>query len=242
MVMRLMLSAVTGLAIGVGGAYAVESARHSPPLVEAAYDADQAQIPPRRIVIGLDISKSNPLIADPQFATKVAARIANEVRKLGFASEVHVRTFGTFDAASNGFYYDTLISVRSRPENVAGDIQRLIASTPELISSGKWRAQNNTNILAFLDNVSQSLGCSGIPTTIILASDGIEDSEYVRLGHSDAHLPPPQGKPFAGCAELQILGIGQGTRSPVETDRLRHEWERWASAAGFQKFQGLNDW
>jgi len=242
MVMRLMLSAVTGLAIGVGGAYAVEVSRHSPPLVEASYDATQAQIPARRIVIGLDISRSNPLIADPDFATKVAARIAGEVKRLGFASEVHVRTLGNYDAASNGFYFDTMISVRSRPENVAAQIQRLIASTPMLVKSGKWHAQNATNILAFLDNVSQSLGCSGLPTTIILASDGIEDSEYVRLGHSDAHLPSPQTKPFAGCAELQILGIGQGTRSPVETDRLRHEWERWASAAGFQKFQGLNDW
>jgi hypothetical protein len=41
---------------------------------------------------------------------------------------------------------------------------------------------------------------------------------------------------------LQILGIGEGTRSPIKTTRLRDEWIRWAREAGFAKFQGLNDW
>ncbi len=108
--------------------------------------------------------------------------------------------------------------------------------------SGKWKSQDNTNILAFLDNISQSIGCAGMPTTVVLASDGIEDSEYVRLQKADAHLPAPDGRPFRGCAEMQILGIGQGTHSPMETTHLRAEWTRWAAAAGFAKFLGLNDW
>ena len=107
---------------------------------------------------------------------------------------------------------------------------------------GKWRTQNHTNILAFLDNVSQSIGCAKLPTTVILATDGLEDSEYARLKSSAAHLPAPEGKPFSGCVELQMLGIGQGTKSPKETVRLRQEWSRWAKAAGFKQFQGLNDW
>ncbi len=77
--------------------------------------------------------------------------------------------------------YDAVLSVRQRPANVAADIQRLIAGVPELVRSGRFRAQNNTNILAFLDNVSQSIGCRGMPTTVVLASDGIEDSDYARL-------------------------------------------------------------
>ena len=77
---------------------------------------------------------------------------------------------------------------------------------------------------------------------MILATDGIEDSVYARLDDPDDHLPAPEGKPFAGCTELQILGIGEGTRSPIKTTRLRDEWIRWAREAGFAKFQGLNDW
>lgn len=236
-----MLAVVTGAGIGAGSAYAVQAMHDAPPIERVSY-AQQAEAAPLRIVIGLDLSKSNPLVADPDFAAKVAARIAGVVAKLGFRSEVHVRTLGNYDASSNDFYYDAVLSTRSRPEQVAADIQKLIAGTPLLVRHGKWHAQNHTNILAFLDNVSQSLGCSGLPTTIILASDGIEDSEYAHLASASAHLPAPDGKPFAGCTEFQILGLGQGTRSPKETVRLRREWSGWARAAGFQKFQALNDW
>jgi hypothetical protein len=238
--MQIMLALVTAAALAGGGVLAVDASR--PPLVQADYLTDQAQIAPSRVVIAIDLSKSNPLIDNPAFAQKVAMRVADEVRGLGFASEVHVRTFGNYDATSNNFHYDAVLSVRNRPDAVAAEIGRLIAGTPQLVASGKWRAQGRTNILAFLDNVSQSIGCADRPTTIILASDGIEDSEYARLEHSDAHLPSPEGRPFAGCAELQILGLGEGTNSPSETVRLRGEWARWSRAAGFARFEGLNDW
>ena len=153
-----------------------------------------------------------------------------------------MRTLGNYDATSNDFYYDAVLSTRSRPEQVAAAVRKLIAGTPILVKRGKWKAQNHTNILAFLDNVSQSIGCKGLPTTIILASDGIEDSEYAHLARANAHLPSPDGRPFAGCTEFQILGLGQGTHSPKETVRLRGEWTSWAKAAGFKTFQGLNDW
>jgi hypothetical protein len=238
--MKVALAAVTAAAFSGGGVYAVERARDTL-FIEASY-ADQVAAPRQRIIIGLDISKSNPLVADPAFAAKVGTRVATVVRGLGFASEVHVRTFGSFEASSNPFYYDTMISTRARPEVVAAEVQKLISGTPLLVAKGKWVSQENTNILAFLDNAANSIGCLRLPTTVILASDGVEDSEYVRLQHEGAHLPAPSGQPFKSCAELQILGIGQGTRSPKETVRLRNEWAKWAWRAGFAKFTGLNDW
>lgn len=209
---------------------------------QSAHAQAAAHLKPERIVIGLDLSKSNPLIEDPRFAAKVAARIAAKVKTLGFASRVHVRTFGNYDAGSNTFYYDETISVRNRPEKIAADIQKLITGVPMLVKRGKWVAQNNTNILAFLDNVRESIGCKEMPTSVLLASDGIEDSEYVRLARAGTHLPKVEGKPFKSCSELQILGLAQGTKSPMETVRLRKQWAGWASAAGFARFQGLNDW
>ena len=240
--MRIMLAAVTAAGLIGGGALAVEATRTAPALVRVAEAGDQLPLAPRRIVIGIDLSKSNPLIDNPAFAAKVAHRIAGQVRSLGFASEVHVRTFGNFDASSNTFYYDAVISTHARPENVAAEIDKLISGTPLLVERGKWKAQNNTNIVAFLDNAVTSIGCAGMATTIVLASDGIEDSEYAKLSLEDAHLPTPDGTPFKGCTELQILGVGQGTRSPTQTVRLRTQWTRWARAAGFAKFVGLNDW
>lgn len=238
MMRNAMLAAATAAALGAGGAMAVNAG----PVRMAANFNEQAHLAPQRIIVGLDISRSNPLVTDPAFAAKVGARIADRIRKLGFASEVHVRTLGNYDASSNAFYYDAVLSVRSRPEQVAGDVERLVSGTPLLVKRGKWKAQGHTNILAFLDNARESLGCSGMPTTIILASDGIEDSEYAHLARRNAHLPAPGSKDFAGCTRLEILGLGQGTRSPIETVRLRKEWSGWAKAAGFGEFQGLNDW
>jgi hypothetical protein len=238
--MKLLLAATAAMGLLGGGVLAVQVERQS--AIEMASLDDEAAVAPQRLIIGLDISKSNPLIDDQAFAAKVAVRIANIVRGLGMASEVHVRTFGSYDSSSNDFYYDAVISARNRPEHVAAEIQKLIAGVPWLVKSGKWQSQDNTNIIAFLDNASQSIGCAGLPTTVVLASDGIEDSEYARLQHSASHLPPPDGRPFRGCVEMEILGIGQGTGSPSETTRLRAEWARWAAAAGFARFSGLNDW
>jgi len=232
----ILLALATAGALVGGGALAMK----------VTADAPQADVGialhPQRVIIGLDLSRSNPLIADPAFAAKVGARIADIVRDLGFASEVHVRTFGNYDATSNNFAYDVVLSVRNRPENVAAEVQKLIAGTPLLVKTGKWRAQDNTNILAFLDNLSHSIGCAGMPTTIILASDGIEDSGYTKLYREGAQLPAPDGKPFAGCAEFEILGLGQGADSPRLTGRLRDEWSGWAHAGGFAQFVGQNDW
>ena len=245
MLINTMLAVATAAALVGGGYVAADAARTADAALRAMpanYYSDHANIAPRRVVIAIDLSKSNPLIDNPDFAAKVADRVGDQIRGLGFASEVHVRTFGNYDADSNNFHYDVQISVRNRPEVVAAEVEKLISGTPTLVRQGKWRAQGTTNILAFMDNVSNSIGCSGLPTSIILASDGIEDSEYARLGRTGAHLPPPQGRPFAGCSDLQILGLGEGDRSPSETVRLRAEWNGWAHAAGFARFQGLNDW
>lgn len=241
--MRIMLAAATVAALAGGVALAVAGAPKASAILSLAdRDEDDAAPSPRRLVIGIDLSRSNPLIENPDFAAKVARRIAGEVSDLGFASEVHVRTFGNFDASSNTFAYDAVISRHARPEKVASEIEKLVASVPELVESGKWRAQNKTNIVGFLENAVESIGCNGLPTTVILASDGVEDSEYARLKLEDARLPDPDDHPFRGCAELQILGIGQGTGSPTQTMRLRSMWGRWARTAGFARFQGLHDW
>jgi len=228
-----LLAVATAAALVGGGALAMQ--------VGGMPSTDQNVLHPQRLIIGLDLSKSNPLVDDPAFAARVAARIADQVRGLGFASEVHVRTFGSYDPSSNNFAYDTQISVRARPEAVAAEIQRLIANTPQLVQSGRWRSQQRTNIVAFLDNITRAVGCGGMPTTIILASDGIEDSEYGRLNHG-GHLPPPDRRIYRGCGDLVIYGLGQGAGSPLLTTQLRAEWDSWAHTAGFGRFEGLNDW
>ena len=230
-----VIGAITAVALVAGGALAMQVSR-------TADNFDPNSLHPERVIIGLDLSKSNPLVDDPAFAARVAQRIAGIVRGLGMASEVHIRTFGSYDPSSNSFAYDVVLSVKARPDQVAAEVQKLIANTPRLVASGKWRSQQKTNILAFLDNSVRAVGCGGMPTTIILASDGIEDSEYARLDRGGA-LPQPDQRLYRGCTKFVIYGIGQGSGSPVFTTRLRATWENWTRSAGFaQPFEGLNDW
>lgn len=209
--------------------------------MQVSHGGDENTLHPERIIIGLDLSQSNPLIDSPAFAARVSQKIAGIISHLGMASEVHIRTFGSYDPSSNNFAYDTVISVRSRPGDVAAEVAKLIAGTPHLVASGRWHSQKKTNILAFLDNSVRGLGCGGMPTTLILASDGIEDSEYARLDRGDS-LPKPDAGLYRGCAKLAIYGIGQGAGSPVLTGRIRAQWSGWARSAGFAQFEGLNDW
>jgi len=196
----------------------------------------------RLIVIGLDLSKSNPLVSDDIYARKVADRVAAMVAKLGFRARVMVRTFGNYDQGSNAFRFDATVSSRYQPDQLANDIKLLISSTPALVRKGTWSAQGKTNIVGFLENMAQVIDCSAMPTTIILASDGLEDSEYGRLKNANATLPSPDSDLFAGCSRLEILGIGRSAASPTATKRLRDTWQTWAQAAGFADFSGLNDW
>ncbi len=157
-------------------------------------------------------------------------------------SKVTLRTFGVYNATFNTLRLDRQISRQYPADSVARVVEGLIAGVPQLVNRGTLTAQNKTNILSFLDNMSQVVDCEGMETIVILASDGIEDSELARQNRDIENLPTPVGAPFQGCKRLEILGIGQGINSPTITARLRRQWREWAQAAGFDAFRGLNDW
>jgi nucleoid DNA-binding protein len=197
---------------------------------------------PKEILIGLDLSKSNPLITDTQFAGKVAAYIAPMVKDLKLRDEIKIRTFGTFDPREQPLHYDQVFTTDTAPEDVAATVQGIVAGVPTLIQRGTLKAQNSTNILGFLGNMAQIVDCKKHDVTIVLASDGIEQSQEAELTQETRTLPMPEKKMFAGCRELEILGLGVGAKSPSMVDHLREQWSAWAKAAGFKEFQGLNDW
>jgi hypothetical protein len=72
--------------------------------------------------------------------------------------------------------------------------------------------------------MAATTNCQSQPATIILASDGIEDSKLANLNRSGGQLPMPGRPIFAGCDQLMIFGLAQGMRDPRETDRLRQEF------------------
>ena len=158
-------------------------------------------------------------------------------------SRVILRSFGAYNSDANSLLsLDVLIAPKSaRAEDIAKLISGVIAGVPKLVRDGRVHEQNATNIVPFLANVSRVVNCRAMPVTIVLASDGVEDSQVANLKRRSATLPKPDAI-FAGCEELMILGIGRGLNSPADTERLRAEWMNWAQMAGFKTFTALNDW
>jgi hypothetical protein len=200
--------------------------------------------PPQTIVIGIDLSTSNPLIRDNAFAFKVAGRIRPLVAGLPPHSRVILRSFGAYNSNANSpLTFDITIAPKTaRAEDIAKLVSGVVSGVPEMVRQGRLQTQNATNIVPFLFNMSQVVDCRAMPTRVILVSDGVEDSQVANLSRHNSTLPAPTIAPFPGCEELQILGIGRGLNSPSDTQRLFGEWQYWSQAAGFKLFTGLNDW
>ena len=214
--------------------------------LSAKEQSQESIMTPERVVIGLDLSTSNPLVDDKMYAAKLAQRVSAQIKNLPPRSEVWVRTFGVYDANSNNLRFNEIVSARNRPEKVANGIETLVANIPTLIDRGIIKGQPNTNIIGFLENMTQVADCSdGMKTTFILLTDGVEESEYANMRNASAQLPASiMVSDSAQCQELQILGLGQGLGSPSETRRLREIWSDWSAGVGrpFIRFVGLNDW
>jgi len=219
-----------------GGYYLISDVRQE---VGAGEDPDHGD--PTHLVIGIDVSQSNVIVTNDAFARKVADRVRPMVEGLSPRSEVTVRTFGVYQSTENVLRIDRTISARNRPEEVATLVHGIIAGVPQLVRDGRVQSQGFTNIIGFLDNTSQLVDCRDYEVIVVLATDGLEDSEFARLQDANTSLPEPE-RIFRGCDELHMLGVGQGLGSPSTTQRLRQEWDVWADTAGFSRFVGLNDW
>lgn len=200
--------------------------------------------PPRTLVIGIDLSSSNPLIRDDYFAGKVGARLKYQIAGLAPRSRVLLRSFGSYNSQANAaLTLDLVIAPKSmRAEEAANLISSVVANLPQMVRQGRVQEQASTNIVPFLLNMARVVDCRAMPTHVILATDGLEDSQVTDLTRRRSTLPAPQTAPYPGCEELVILGIGRGLNSPGDTERLRGEWAFWAQAAGFKSFTALNDW
>lgn len=200
--------------------------------------------PARTIIIGIDLSSSNPLIRDDQFAAKVAYRIRGQIETLPPRSRVILRSFGSYNSQANAplSLNVTIAPKTARAEDTANLISTVIANVPQMVRQGRLQEQSSTNIVPFLMNMARVVDCRTMPTYVVLATDGLEDSQVTDLTRRRNTLPAPQVAPFPGCEQLMILGIGRGLNSPGDTERLRGEWAFWAQAAGFKSFVGLNDW
>ncbi len=205
-----------------------------------AYSPSQ-EIGPQ-VVIGLDLSADNPLVTDKDFARQAGRLIEDVIAALPLRSLVSVRAFGDYGATPSVVTFDRVISARRTSDGVGRFVGRIVGGIPTLIERKEVDVQTRTNILAFLENMSQAVDCKARPTRFYLVTDGLEDSEYAALAEPDSALPEPQAAIFAGCDHLHIFGIGQGQASPKTASRIKEAWNAWSKQAGFKAFKGLEQW
>lgn len=203
-------------------------------LAQSAVADDQRT--PRDLMIALDVSTSNVIVESDVMAAKAGDKAAEIIRTLGNGDRLRLRTFGSYSQSDNPLRLDITVSRRMPAANVAASVERLIASLPDLVESGRLPAGDTTHITAFLEEEAALLSCGSRSTTLALFTDGIEASPATnpdRLASGQAALPTPSGDVLQGC-QVSLYGIGETTSGAERgrTQNLIEAWAVWADQAG----------
>jgi hypothetical protein len=191
----------------------------------AATEQVVAGAKPQHYAVLLDVSQSNPLVDYATHSRRLADDVSRRISTLAMGSRVTIATFGEYDVRKN-VIQEKDVNIYFRPDTARQSVAQLIASTPEAIKSGKITAQGQTNIMAALQMIARRTDCTKYDTTVILVSDGKENSMF-------GHLPEPTiGQSFAGCEGFVIVGLLGD--DPTHTGTLGKAWMSWCQAAGFK--------
>lgn len=195
-----------------------------------------AQAEQQELVIGLDISTSNPLIADPMVAKRAGNKAANLIRTLESGNNIRLRSFGNYSQRDNPLRLDLRISRRLPAQRIAQTVERLIAGLPQLIARNRLPEGRSTYLTAFLEEEAAQLDCERHHTRLVLFTDGVESSPQTSqraLLQGRTALPEPVSEALCGCY-ISLYGIGETAQgaSRRQTLHLITAWKAWAAEAG----------
>ena len=181
----------------------------------------------KTLTAALDLSGSNPLISDPNFAHGAAAYLHKEIAQLKAGDTVRLVTLGSRQASQNLRYQEIVLGRRSRPNDVANTIAEIIRSLPAHAAAHQ---QSATNLLAFLE-FTGGFGCADKGRLVVL-TDGLESSSLISgedLATGKKPLPKPDVD-LSGC-HITFYGLGAGWQ-PQTVKTVRKAWQSWSDAAG----------
>lgn len=191
---------------------------------------------PQALTFGIDHSGSSPVVTSPAMAKAAGRQAARDVARLPLGSRIVIRNFGA-RTTDNIQPIEIRIDRRNRPRAVAGIVQRHFENIPSAISE----AQNETNILAFLE--FGTFDCAH-GERITLFTDGIEASKTIsdREFLSGKPLPAPKNKDYLKGCEVVFFGLGHSKEGlpPRIVEHLRSAWQDYFAAAG-AKFTAIID-
>jgi hypothetical protein len=184
-----------------------------------------------RFTIARDVSESNPLVTSPVYAKHLAIDVVGLLTdSLKLGDEVYVRKFAQLDLANLAASHHVQVNRQNRPQKVARDVARLIASTPKHEGTG----QGTTNITEFLERTDFDCPNGGM---IVLLTDGMEASEETNpqaLLDGKTALPKPSSAFLKGCRVL-MLGLGNTSDGVLPGKQYRTligAWSTWMHSAG----------
>lgn len=177
------------------------------------------------LVVGLDISTSNPLVRDDAFAREVGTQVKRRIEGMQRGDRVIIETFGLHGIAM-GQKVELSISKRHNPKKVAHFASQIITAVPRMVREGKLVPHPATNILSFLELRTEREGCRD--TAFFVATDGFESSDAVSGTNA---LPTPVSAYLTGCS-VTLTGVGGGTQETVAARNLKDVWIAYLRDAG----------
>jgi hypothetical protein len=183
--------------------------------------------PPKTITVGLDASRSNPLLLDKQFNINATNYVLSQLSSLDDGDKIDIKLLGSLQAADNLKSLSQTIGRNNKGKVAKAIIQHLTQDLPTRV-----KPQSTTNIIAFLEQTNFACRSGG---HVILITDGIEASSYMSpndLLSGKKSLPKPSEfaiENLRGC-RVTFYGIGVG-RSGQESKQLRRQWKVFITAA-----------
>jgi len=200
----------------------------------------------KRVMIGLDVSNTSQLVTNEKFAERAAAKLMQIVEGLTYRDEVVINLFGEYGKSDETYNMSFVISRKVSPQKLALELGQLVSSVAKLVEEKKISSHENTNILAYLNEMNTSYPCSQKPTAYVLVTDGLEFSvianSYELIKSAGKTFPAPDMNSYQGCS-ITMLGIGgDDVDDPILVERLRRMWSGWLTVAGFDGISLLRTW
>ena len=189
------------------------------------------------LFIRIDVSDSTPIIESQSYRNKVANDTGQRIEALNVGDLLNIQTFGEYSPAEQ-----KSIRVKfdrsTRPYKVIPAVKKAINS----LGGASTIAQGQTNIIGTMETAVNTMGfeeCKSSNTTLVLYTDGIEASEYMRNGQAfvdgEALLPVPKTA-FLQDMRVDFVGVGvlSSGGSSSYTNNILAAWRTYMTAAGAQ--------
>ena len=186
----------------------------------------------KTIHVGLDLSGSNPLVANTAYARQAASYVRSRIETLEVGENVHMNIFGALGLENSLYSYNAKVTRRVSSESVGREAERLVTG----IASGAFDPQGQTNILFYLEFTP--FDCAS-GDEIIVVTDGIESSSAIDssgdLLEFGTGLPAPFKPGFLSGCTITFYGVGKTDRGSLPLLQVRNiqsAWEEYFAIAG----------